>query len=210
MGRTIPKTFALAGLFLMTTKAEEPEIWLTACVYDQARVPDGVLAVAERLAGKVYREAGVEVRWLDCSTHKGPLDSSFLFVRLVSGPAAEALARSGTEFGFAPLARDGRPASHAYVFYGRIEEMAKRHTILRPELLGQVIAHEMGHLLLGTNSHSPRGIMSSYWGPDRLDKVNKKALFFTPGQAGRIQSQIRDRLSPTLLRKVSASVLDAR
>src|ERR1700682_765215 len=57
----------------------------------------------------------------------------------------------------------GDIGSQADVFYGKI---AGFHGI-RPEetgtLLGHAMAHELGHLLLGSNSHSVRGIMCAEW-----------------------------------------------
>ena len=41
------------------------------------------------------------------------------------------------------------------------------------ELLGRVIAHEIAHLLLGTNSHSDRGLMRGGWKASELARQPK-------------------------------------
>jgi len=50
----------------------------------------------------------------------------------------------------------------ASVFCGRVEELARRLDSRQREnsvIFGYVIAHELGPLLLGTNSHSAVGVM---------------------------------------------------
>ncbi|MCP5112280.1 MAG: hypothetical protein GY953_15760 [bacterium] len=63
----------------------------------------------------------------------------------------------------------------------------------RAVILGMVLAHEMGHLLLGTQSHSKTGVMRPRW--SRLDLEN--AYFgrqrFTPRQVKRLQANVRAR-----------------
>jgi hypothetical protein len=58
-------------------------------------------------------------------------------------------------------------------------------------LLGDVLAHEIGHLLLGSNSHSVSGIMSAHWYGDELRRISEATIFFVPSQS----RTIRDRLA---------------
>ena len=53
---------------------------------------------------------------------------------------------------------EGGIGSVSYVFYDRVEERAKSPDF-QAVLLGDLMAHELGHLLLGPHSHSPTGIM---------------------------------------------------
>ena len=52
-----------------------------------------------------------------------------------------------------------REAGHAYIFTHRIANLALRQSDDFRRLLGRVIAHEVGHLVLPTDSHADRGIM---------------------------------------------------
>ena len=54
-------------------------------------------------------------------------------------------------------------------------------------ILGRVTAHEIGHLLLGTNSHRPSGLMQAKWD---LRRPQPAEWQFTSADA----EQIRDRL----------------
>jgi hypothetical protein len=50
-------------------------------------------------------------------------------------------------------------------------------------LLSHVMAHEIAHLLLGTNSRSASGIMRAHWYHQELASADKGLLLFTPDQA---------------------------
>ena len=60
--------------------------------------------------------------------------------------------------------RASRPIRRAYIFYDRILDHARLTGSNVARLLGAVIAHEVGHLLLPAFSHSPTGIMRAHWG----------------------------------------------
>jgi hypothetical protein len=60
-----------------------------------------------------------------------------------------------------------------------------------PSVLGCVVAHELGHLLLRDTSHSSSGIMQSQWSSDQMRLAIWGALGFTKGQLTRIRSQAR-------------------
>ena len=57
-------------------------------------------------------------------------------------------------------------------------------------LLGTVIAHELGHLLLSTNSHSAFGIMRANWSAKELWAVEHRAMYFSSSESKRIQKAI--------------------
>jgi hypothetical protein len=55
--------------------------------------------------------------------------------------------------------------------------------------LGDLIAHELGHLLLGTSEHSVAGIMRARWQARELQGILRPAMFFFPEQAKAIRAQ---------------------
>jgi len=57
-----------------------------------------------------------------------------------------------------------------------------------------MIAHEIGHLLLGPNSHSPSGIMQARWEAEQVQQLLKGALVFDKRQAARIQEEVQRRM----------------
>jgi hypothetical protein len=52
-----------------------------------------------------------------------------------------------------------RPSRRAFVFYDRLLDAAASHPIDTAVVLGQVMAHELGHLLLPPGPHSRFGLM---------------------------------------------------
>ena len=82
----------------------------------------------------------------------------------------------------------------ASVFYKRVEDLTwfldghDEHET--PMLLGDVIAHEIGHLLLGTNSDSPTGIMSAKWDREYLRLGQMGFQRFSPEQGAAMRKTL--------------------
>jgi len=72
-------------------------------------------------------------------------------------------------------------------------------------ILGRVIAHQLGHLFLGSNSHSSAGIMRSPWGQKQVQQALMGTLLFTAEQAKVMQAQARARTTPPKNRRSRAS-----
>jgi hypothetical protein len=92
-------------------------------------------------------------------------------------------------FGFALMPQPGEPARYARLYFHRLAELADGRKVRRGVLLGAMMAHEIGHLLLGVNSHSREGIMSIPWDAHKLQQVNLGRLGFTPGQAATLKAE---------------------
>ncbi len=186
-------------------EAGSSDFTVRVLVYNYAGVPAKELTGAQKVATKIFREAGIEVAWETCAgpgaeeqACQGPFDSTVLFLRLLPRKMAERVAANSQQFGYAQLAKTGAPGIHAYVFHFRLEELAGRNLIFQSDLLGQVMAHEIGHLLLGTNSHSRRGIMQSFWGGQQLKQANLKNLYFSSKQSARVRAKVARRRASTL------------
>src|SRR5262249_14531237 len=138
-------------------------------VCDNAGVESRMLLTARNVADRVMRSAAVEITWIDVGScdssdpsfepSKWPADGYYLIVI-----EPDVLPNSATTdvMGFAPVATGRFP--RAYIFYNRVrgfsdlvEGMSSKGGI--GIVLGHVIAHEMGHLLLPANAHSKTGIM---------------------------------------------------
>lgn len=57
-------------------------------------------------------------------------------------------------------------------------------------LLGRAIAHEIGHLLLGTADHPTGGLMRALWSQDELRGLKPSHWRFSSGEAARMLSRI--------------------
>jgi hypothetical protein len=84
---------------------------------------------------------------------------------------------------------------HAGVFLSRVRQTVARNTgiIDVSDLLGCVMAHEIGHLLLHSNVHSSEGLMRMQFRPADLKKAAQRQLKFTSEQGEAIH---RNALAP--------------
>jgi hypothetical protein len=85
-------------------------------------------------------------------------------------------------FGEAFTDSEGK-GSYIKLFYAHLTDPNAHLPLGDGELLGYVIAHEVGHLLLGTDSHSHDGIMQGRWEDAQLRGAGKGNLQFTSSQA---------------------------
>ena len=85
-------------------------------------------------------------------------------------------------FGVAFLSAEGT-GCYSDVFYDRAMELHADWKVGLPDILGSVVAHELGHLLLGSNSHSSAGIMRAHWQGEELHRLSRGNLGFTSEQA---------------------------
>jgi hypothetical protein len=186
--------------------AAEQTAKITVIVYNYAAIHAQVLAQAEREASRAFERARVAIEWLDCPlsakdaffppacrVQTGPLT---LEVRLLPKAMTERWPKMAHELGFAIIPVDGGLATIANVFTHEVEQLAngfRRATLDPGDLLGLVVAHELGHLLLGVDSHSPCGIMRANWYRGELRLIAHGIIALTPVQAERMRSNIRGR-----------------
>jgi hypothetical protein len=195
-----------------TTITQPQGLGITIIIYNYAEVPVKTLQRAQKDAAAVLGRAGVSVQWLNClpvlgvekdpacRTPKGPTD---LVIRTLSRSMAEKLEvpASDLRFGYALQPAEGRFGYIAGVFSHRVEELAEeaaRHwnisAAFHSVLLGHLMAHEIGHLLLGSGGHSSRGIMRARWAKEDLEAAAQGSLGFTASQEEQMREQIRDRV----------------
>ena len=65
--------------------------------------------------------------------------------------------------GAAIISPTGGPNVMATVYGAAVYERSITKNVRLGTLAGRVAAHEIGHLLLGKNSHSPHGLMRAHW-----------------------------------------------
>jgi hypothetical protein len=157
------------------------------------------LTKAKSVATGILENAGVRVLWLDCSPNSGRWDTLCsipagpidLQLRILSKEMAKRIDRSRDNMGVALVA--GPFPSVAWVFYHRAEELEAGKPGARAEILGGILAHEIGHLLLADNNHSRRGVLRAVWGNEDFRTIACGRLWFTPEQAAQMVSLVTER-----------------
>jgi hypothetical protein len=143
------------------------DITVTLHVIDEARVAAPRLKGAEELAMRIFRDAGVRVLWTYNRPGVGPAmpapDGGGFWIRLLRGAGEQRLINDGhvalDVLAFAPEGEDAARGRAAHIFMDRLSANADERHSPPGWLLGEVIAHEVGHLLLPVNSHGMTGIM---------------------------------------------------
>jgi hypothetical protein len=174
---------------------------MTIHVYDYAGIDPGVLAEAQAFAARILHKAGLRTQWSNCrfSPTAGRCTDSggvtHLYIRLLPEAMAGKLAVSTRILGISlPTSRSTFPED-AYVFAERVGVIAEQDRDSVPPLLGAVITHEVGHLLLADNAHTVTGIMSAQWGPKERKDAHMGVLTFSRRQSEQIRADVSQRMS---------------
>jgi hypothetical protein len=192
---------------------------VTVSVYDYAAAGPEVLLKAERVTAAVFQRAGVSIVWLACPTSDtsprnvdcANLAGSLKFIlHVVTNSMAKRLRQKADVFGVAALGGEGEFASDAWIFYDQIKDPAVRGELSLAQILGNVIAHELGHLLLGTNSHSSVGLMRARWSREELLAIECGQLVFSVVECERIQRAVIARRQAASASIAEVSSLESR
>ena len=190
----------LIGMFGWVVAAGAAEVEVRVRLQDYANVPAVWLAKAKAGATGILENAGVRVSWSDCSPNSTtrnrvcgvPLGPAVLNVRILSRDMAVRTQATRDSMGYAMVS--GRFPSIASVFYHRAVELEAGKSGVRAEVLGGILAHEIGHLLLAEKSHSGTGVLQAQWGDRDLRMIACGRLWFTPEQAARMISLVTERV----------------
>lgn len=171
-------------------------------VYNYA-VSGALLSRSESEATAVFNKAGVDVAWVDCplalaelanyTTCQAQMGATDFALKIMTAEQAERLSFPREAMGEALDCSAGDIGCSAYVFYRHVAELAKKGHASEYQLLGRALAHEIGHLLLGPNSHSRTGIMRSRWSHTEVKRITRAQLLFTDQQAQLLRDEVSAR-----------------
>jgi hypothetical protein len=207
MGPTARFFFALAfcaGLPAADSTASAPKRELSIRVYNYTTSEPNLLLRAHRQATEVLQKAGIHPRWEQCRTSDAesnkdssctqPVGPHLIQLRIHSREMAKRATKRSVEFGYAVPLTDSFGVI-AGVYLDRTAELANSLGLDVHVVLGHTMAHEIGHLLLGSNSHARTGIMKPTWGDREIHLAKTGVLRFTEAQAERMQAQVAARLA---------------
>ena len=168
---------------------------ITVAVFNDAGISPEIVTSAEKTAGKIFYKAGIRTVWLNCdepSEYAGgespcknvPLNQRF-DVRIVR----DSMGLRSSVLGIAFLSEAGA-GRQADVFYDGVARIRRESNIDAGTLLGHVTAHELGHLLLGANSHALSGLMRANWTREELLTASMGGLLFSNSQSARMKARL--------------------
>jgi hypothetical protein len=186
---------ALPSSAAWSNETTAAEMRVTISVHNDAGISADTLRGAEVEASRVFRQSGIEAKWLNCPLlADGPEDpaqcrTAEFPAHLQLRIARRSLNLSEITFGISYLSADGS-GCYANIFYQQVEEVHERSRMNLASLLGDVAAHEIGHLLLGTNSHAANGIMRARWHNEELGSISTGKLFFSEAESRQMRSKL--------------------
>jgi hypothetical protein len=151
---------------------EQPEPTIVMHIANYAGLSPKILDVAKARVAGVYKVIGVRAIWEESWEAVSRFENGRLHVTVLLLPRDRRPKENSVGEKTADLLGAAHmPSGRAYIFYDRIAAMPGPPTALA---LGDVIAHEVGHLVLRENRHSPSGIMraSLAGGPIYLQSFN--------------------------------------
>jgi hypothetical protein len=192
-------SFLFDGVSAEAKRAPGESQILTVSVYNDAGIPQETVKDAEVVASRIFDLSRIHIEWMNCFVLEsgGPgahcdrdVSRGHLQVRI----GRHSLNLRDSVLGISYLSDDGE-GSQADIFYEQIRALSP-DTSANPEvMLGHVMAHEIGHLLLGTNSHSLSGIMIARWHKQEITRASNGMMRFDEGQAERMSAHLSDAIA---------------
>jgi hypothetical protein len=145
---------------------------VTVLIYDNFGVSVDDISAARAEADAIFRDAGIAPVWFHCGLVEGPWQGPIdpckssvgpgeIIVRLLRSSRLDESFR--VPLGEAQVDTQAHTGSIATVYADRVVNTSDRAGANARGVLGRVIAHEIGHLLIGTSHHSRKGLMRAVW-----------------------------------------------
>ena len=181
------------------TGGERGTAELAVIVHDMAEVPPQTLSRAKQDVDRIFSRARVRIAWLLCpeaaaadgSRPCPPRPAGGIMLRIVPTDLDYI---GGSALGYTV---PGPEAFYATVSLPRVRRCVAHQSISAASLgdvLGHAMAHEIAHILLGTNSHSAAGLMQPDWNARALDDASKGRLNLLRSQEARVRDAITRRV----------------
>jgi hypothetical protein len=191
-------SFLLSLLSTAIVGQEPPRVKLSIVVYDSAHVGSKTTEYAEHVAGEILAKASIQSSWLAGPVEElGSLGMDFTAyaakachpdlgqatVRLQILPHAPA-GLPAQALGFSlPCARSGVQVT---ILADRVATVSETAGPTFGRVLGYVMAHEVGHVLLQSDTHTTAGLMKGIWSKSDWQRAAVSVVSFSLAEARQI------------------------
>jgi hypothetical protein len=165
--------------------------------YNNAGVPVEDLAAARLHTEAVLQQAGLNIVWADCwaGERSQTADEDPRCQEPVGGDIVLRLQQTRetdrskfVSMGFSLVKTEGATPFLSTVYVDRAKSVARVAGTDPRRVLGLAIAHEIGHVLLNSNTHSTAGLMRADWSRSELRREDKAAWHFLEAEAAHVRS----------------------
>lgn len=172
---------------------------VTIRIYDYASMSPTPIEQAQEYVTALYAQIDVHIVWAETlrpHARRGRVcerDPGELVINILPPAMSRRMDLTNVTLGHAAVTPfDG--GTIAYVLFDRITDVASTSNASAADVLAVVMAHELGHLLLPSGSHSPTGLMRPTWNPNDFRAHNRQQWQFTSAQADAIRGLLTRRL----------------
>jgi hypothetical protein len=184
----------LACMNILITALVVAHLQLVVRVYDSVGVSPADLDHARASVGAILASVGIESIWRPChvSSCAGPVkphEVALRVVRSTPGSAKDSL-------GFSVIDVSPGAGSLGTIYEDRVRALAAQAGVDEGELLGRAMAHEIGHMLIGTTDHSNLGLMRPVWLSSELRRGLPFDWAFSRREGARLRGRLAARTNP--------------
>jgi hypothetical protein len=165
----------------------EPELRITVRIDDMAGVQGVYLRFAKNRAAEVFAMRGVKLDWID-GEEANRLNVVAPYTILIMAAAPATLKAKMEHLGMDVLGQGAPLIRRAYIYYDRVIRLNPVPPRDVLTTLGDVIAHELGHLLLPPG-HANIGIMRP-----TINMTSRRLETFTTQEAAQIHARLRGQI----------------
>jgi len=190
MGRTalsalvVAASLAMADSVSAASPEAEPELRVTVRVDDRAGVQGVYLKFAKQRAAEVFAMRGVKLDWID-GLEANRLNVVAPYTVLIMTEAPGSLKAEMKRLGMDVMGQGAPLVGRAYIYYDRVLKLNPIPPRDIITTLGDVMAHELGHLMLPPG-HSNLGIMRA-----DINMTSRRLETFTDVEAAHIREHLR-------------------
>jgi hypothetical protein len=161
-------------------------------VYDYAGLNPAPLREFIKRTQEILARSGVSLEVDACVSGAAPCESRTgssrqVVIRVVAGSVRKMSNVSPESLGVSVA--DSNGGTYASVFAQPTKDAATEAELPWVIVLAYAAAHEIGHLLLGNQAHTAKGVMKAYWDADDIWAMAQNRLLFSPAQRRELASR---------------------
>ncbi len=184
----------LAAMAIGVHVGAEPRIALTVRLYNTSGISVRELLAARDVMESTFQDSGLDVIIRQCGRNEGFIDLCSeslkpleMVVRIIHAPLLDSTVHPDA-CGVAYVVKETDRGWLATAYSDRVTSAAVRVGVDAGTLLGLVISHELGHLLLGSDYHGWSGVMQADWSEELLTHP-REPWRFSALEAARMRSR---------------------
>jgi hypothetical protein len=186
---------------------------LVVRTYGASGISEAGWQATVRSAATILGRAGIRVEWVHCSAFRAgepdsgpsrctmPYERNEVALRLASRPTMGP--RDQVLLGDSLIDASMHSGTLATIYLEHVERLAAQAHVGTGTVMARAMAHELGHLVLGTNTHSNHGLMRPVWTPEEVSRDRASDWRIPPDDGERMRQVLRRRIeSPVLTRMI--------